>query len=408
MLPRDQSPPAALPGRPRRRFSFFRTTTIVPTLVFLTVIVALLIIMKEAPASPPTSAETAVTHEDSSVSWYRMQALPDYFLQSDPTTNASKFSFLTSNFGLISRTYSSDPSYPSDDPKPTQWQRFYHHLATLNANAPEETSYRLLFIGRHGQGYHNIAETYYSTIAWDCYWSALEGNGTVTWLDAHLTPVGQGQARTASNFWQSQIHDQKMATPQSYYLSPMDRAIETADITFRELKFPEGSAPYKPLIKEMLRETNGIHTCDKRSPRSAISSRWKDPPYRIEEGFPEKDELWLPDLREPDSAHTQRMLGALDDIFAHDDNTVISLTVHSGVISATLRGVDHREFGMETGGVIPILLKVEKVAGKRPKVDTEPWQPKPECPPDFRIEGRDASEAAFKDYLERNGGIKLP
>ena len=359
MSSRDHSPAFAHTHQPRGRFHILRTTTIIPSLVFLTVIVALLVVMKEAPSSPPTSPGAGGSHADDSATWYHMQAVPDYFIQSDPTTNASQFSFLTSNFGLISRSYPSDPSYPSDEPKPTLWQRFYHHLASLNADAPHDTSYRLLFLSRHGQGFHNVAETYYSTEAWDCYWSALDGNGTITWLDAHLTPLGQGQARTASNFWASQIQDQKMTTPGSYYLSPMDRAIETADITYRELKFPEGSAPYNPLIKEMLRETNGIHTCDKRSPLKTIQSRWKNPPYRIEKGFSEQDELWLADLRESDSAHTQRMLGALDDIFAHDDNTIISLTAHSGTIAAILRGVGHRAFSMETGGIIPILVKAE-------------------------------------------------
>jgi broad specificity phosphatase PhoE len=407
MLPRDHSPPFAIPGRPRR-FRFFRTTTLIPSLVFLTVTIALLVVMKEAQPSPSTAPGMTMGRPESPAVWYRMQAVPDYFVQSDPTTNASQFSFLTSNFGLISRTYPSDPSYSSDEPKPTQWQRFYHHLSTLNADAPPSTSYRLLFLGRHGQGFHNIAETYYSRVAWDCYWSTLEGNGTVSWLDAHLTPVGQGQAKTASNFWASQIEEQKMKTPDSYYLSPMDRAIETADITFRQLKFPPGSAPYSPLIKEMLRETNGIHTCDKRSPLSTIRSRWKQPPYRIEKGFTENDELWDADLRETDSAHTQRMLGALDDIFAHDDSTVISLTVHSGVIAAILRGVGHRSFIMETGGVIPVLVKTEKVEGRRPNVETEPWQPKPDCPPGFSLEGRDAADAAFKEFLEVNGGIRMP
>lgn len=402
MLSRDYSPPHHYNPKPGRRF---RTTTVVPVLVFLTVTVSILFMMKEAPDSPPTSAGTAEPHTDMTAAWFRLQSVPDYFRQTDPTTNASDFSFLTTNFGLISRSYSSDPSYPSEKPKPTQWELFYHHLATLNANASPSTSYRLLFLGRHGQGYHNIAETFYSTIAWDCYYSTLDGNGTVTWKDAHLTPVGQGQARTASEFWNLQIRDQRMQTPQSYYISPMDRAIETADITYRNLKFPPSSAPYDPLIKEMLRETNGVHTCDSRSPLPVIRSRWQDPPYRIEKGFTENDELWDPDLRETPSAHTERMLKALDDILRQDESTVISLTVHSGVIAAILRGVGHRVFGMETGGIIPVLVKAEKVAGKRPKMDTEPWLPKPECPPDFQISERDASEDAFKDFLDAHGGV---
>lgn len=405
MQPRCHSPPYHYTPQPRRRCRAFRTTTLIPALVFLTVTISILFMMKEAPDSPPTLSGGTEPHKDSGIGWFRIQAVPDYFRQSDPTTNASEFSFLTSNFGLVSRSYPSDPSYSTEKSSSTQWERFYHHLATLNAGAPPSTSYRVLFLGRHGQGYHNVAESFYSTVAWDCYYSTLDGNGTVTWKDAHLTPTGQGQARTASEFWDSQIRDQRMTTPDSYYLSPMDRAIETADLTYRSLKFPKNAAPYSPLIKEMLRETNGVHTCDERSPLSTIKSRWHDPPYRIEKGFTEKDELWDPNLRETPSAHTARMLSALDDIFRHDDSTVMSLTVHSGVIAAILRGVGHREFMMETGGIIPVLIKAEKVDGERPKMDTEPWKPKPECPPDFKVTERDSSEEAFKEYLELVGGI---
>lgn len=49
----------------------------------------------------------------------------------------------------------------------TQWQRFEHELGTLNAQAPTGTSYRLLFLGRHGEGVHNVAEAFYGTKAWD-------------------------------------------------------------------------------------------------------------------------------------------------------------------------------------------------------------------------------------------------
>ncbi|ETN41469.1 uncharacterized protein HMPREF1541_03405 [Cyphellophora europaea CBS 101466] len=406
MLPRDYSPPYLYAPKPRHRCWSLRTTTIIPALVFLTVTVSILFMMKEAPASLPTTPGTAEPGHDGSV-WFRLQAVPDYFVQSDPTTNDSSFSFLTSNFGLVSRSYSSDPSYPSDKPDPTQWELFFHHLDTLNADAPPSTTYRLLFLGRHGQGYHNVAESFYGTVQWDCYWSTLEGNETVSWADAHLTTVGQGQARTASAFWDSQIRDQKMKTPDAYYLSPFDRAIETADITYRSLTFPPGSAPFSPLIKEMLRETNGVHTCDRRSPLSTIKARWHDPPYRIEKGFSEKDELWKPDLRETASAHTARMLHALDDILRHDDSTVISITVHSGVIAAILRGVGHRVFKMETGGIIPVLVKAERVEGQRPKMDTEPWRPKPDCPPDVSISARDPATDNFRDFLEVNGGIRL-
>ena len=72
----------------------------------------------------------------------------------------------TTNFGLIAGPYDSDSSIP-DSQALTQWQRFEHEIQTLNDDAPAGTSYKLLFLGRHGEGYHNVAERFYGTEAWN-------------------------------------------------------------------------------------------------------------------------------------------------------------------------------------------------------------------------------------------------
>ena len=61
----------------------------------------------------------------------------------------------TTNFGLINRTYSATTSHPNDM---TQWQKFAREVEALNGCAPSNTIYRVLFMGRHGEGYHNAAE----------------------------------------------------------------------------------------------------------------------------------------------------------------------------------------------------------------------------------------------------------
>lgn len=48
-----------------------------------------------------------------------------------------------------------------------QWQRFEHYIQNLNAAAPSGTSYKVLYLGRHGQGYHNVAESRYGTTLWE-------------------------------------------------------------------------------------------------------------------------------------------------------------------------------------------------------------------------------------------------
>lgn len=101
--------------------------------------------------------------------------------------------------------------------------------------------------------------------------------------------------------------------------------------------------------------------------------------YIVEPGFSEEDVLWVPDLRESNSALTARLGELLDDVFTHDNSTLISMTSHSGTIAAILRVVGHRPFSLRTGAVIPVLVKVERVSGEKPKMEIEPWTPKPTC-----------------------------
>jgi broad specificity phosphatase PhoE len=167
-----------------------------------------------------------------------------------------------------------------------------------------------------------------------------------------------------------------MSLPQSYYASPLDRALHTAQLTFSTLPTPP-KHPFKPTVKELLREANGIHTCDRRSSRTYIVEHY--PNYTIETGFAEEDLLWVPDLRESDSALTARLGELLEDIFSHDERTVISMTSHGGAIAAILRAVRHRPFSLRTGAIVPMLIKVERMNGEKPKAHIEPWTPKPKC-----------------------------
>jgi hypothetical protein len=68
---------------------------------------------------------------------------------------------------LINRTYPATEGIAADL---TQWQKFEVHVNALNAAAPLNTVYKVFFFGRHGEGYHNAAESYYGTPAWNCYW----------------------------------------------------------------------------------------------------------------------------------------------------------------------------------------------------------------------------------------------
>jgi len=68
--------------------------------------------------------------------------------------------------GLINRSYETDAAFDPSGQK-TQWERFAYHVKSLNERASPGTQYKVLYLARHGEGYHNIALSYYGTDCWD-------------------------------------------------------------------------------------------------------------------------------------------------------------------------------------------------------------------------------------------------
>lgn len=295
-----------------------------------------------------------------------------YFLQDEPTTDPASFDYIASNFGLINRTY---PVKGCNRKGLTQWQKFGKEVERLNREAAKNVEYKLLFLGRHGEGWHNAAESFYGTPAWNCYWSLVNGNGTAEWDDPLLTPAGIKQAQIANAFWAKLIKDDKINTPDSYYSSPMQRCLATAELTFNGLALPK-SKPFEVTVKEYLREGISIHTCDHRKSKSNIKKTF--PAFKFERGFAETDPYWSGVTKEPSQAQDLRSKVALDDIFSSDKGSWISITSHSGEISSLLRVLGHRAFRLGTGAVIPVLVKAETLSQPAP-VASATWGYDPHC-----------------------------
>ncbi|KAL7622396.1 putative phosphoglycerate mutase pmu1 [Parahypoxylon ruwenzoriense] len=276
-----------------------------------------------------------------------------FFQQDDPATDPKSFDYTESNYGLIERPYPTDNKFDPNGKK-TQWERFAYYVNTLNRDCDKNTQYKVLFMARHGEGYHNAAESYYGTPAWNCYWGPLEGNGTTVWRDAQLTEAGIAQCTKANNFWKHALAVEKIPAPQSYYSSPLIRSATTANLTFNGLNLP-AERPFAPTVKEFLREGISMRTCDERSNKTYVQSLL--PAFIFEEGFAEDDELWKGYEGETAEAQLQRAKAVLDDIFSSDDGTWVSITSHSGQIRACLKVLNHIEFGLSTGQAIPALVK---------------------------------------------------
>ncbi|KAI8454546.1 histidine phosphatase superfamily [Phakopsora pachyrhizi] len=269
-----------------------------------------------------------------------------------------------SSFGLI------------DSSSNDRWKNFQSEIDQIIRNQPTNVAHIVLFIARHGQGYHNVAESKYGTPLWDCYWSEINGDGNLTWgPDARLTELGQEQARVAGLAWSREIED-GLPIPQLFISSPLSRALYTMELT----------GAYKhsnqtPIVKEHWRENIGLHTCDKRRTKSIILGDFRF--VRFEDGFSEDDDFWTPDLQETDLQLDVRIRGALGDLFlvsTESNITYISITAHSGVISSLLRVIGHRPFPIQTGGMIPLVIKATTTATRTRPPSPGPSATKPNCP----------------------------
>ncbi|WPH00967.1 Hypothetical protein R9X50_00380100 [Acrodontium crateriforme] len=285
---------------------------------------------------------------------FKFEVVPGVFWQSEEGTNPDEFDYTKTNFGLIDRTYESD----NDSSTGEQWQRFQAFVEHLNKASPPIVLYKVIYLGRHGEGYHNVAEAHYGTKEWDVYWSKLDGDGTSFWSDAHLTPIGEGQALEAHAFMEKQLTLAKMPAPCSYVVSPLYRCIQTANLTWTNLELPIDK-PFRPVIKELIREVLGEHTCDRRSSKSFIQK--SVPTWTIEDGFTENDELWQADHRETDAEHDVRSTSLLNDVFSNENSgAFMSFTAHSGTIASLLRVIGHQKFKLQTGGLLPVLVKATR------------------------------------------------
>ncbi|TDL19205.1 phosphoglycerate mutase-like protein [Rickenella mellea] len=266
--------------------------------------------------------------------------LPGFFIQDRPlATPLPPDEPILPRFGLL-------------DASDERWETFKDKLEDMNAAAPSGTSFRLIFLGRHGQGYHNVAEAKYGTEQWDAHWAKLDTDGELVWgPDPDLTPAGEDQARAAHDIWEEELA-YNIQIPQKFYSSPLTRAIRTCQLSFDGLV----NDPHcRPEILENCREEYGVHTCDRR--RTLTYLRETFPHFTIERGFTEDDELWKPDKREKRDHLATRARMVLDRIFNSDSEYFVSISAHSGIIRGFIDVTGHVPFDIPVGGVLPMVVR---------------------------------------------------
>lgn len=274
---------------------------------------------------------------------WTFEIVPNYFKQLSQETDETTFNYFKEHFGKL---------------KP--WKEILADLRKLNKEAEgSRVVYKVLFLGRHGQGYHNLANLKYGEKAWNEYWLKICGDGEIVWApDPELTELGNAQAKDNYHQFKIELAD-GLQVPSKWYSSPFRRSVDTLIGTWDEIVDLKAVGP---LIMEDLRETIGVHFCDKRSPRSVIADKYVDRGFIIEDGFEEEDVYFKDDYREKVWEQALRQNRAFQHIFENTsaDDDILSVTSHSGSIRTQLMVLGHRPFAIGTGGIIPVFVKATR------------------------------------------------
>eukprot|EP00565_Helicotheca_tamesis_P004781 CAMPEP_0185735678 /NCGR_PEP_ID=MMETSP1171-20130828/25922_1 /TAXON_ID=374046 /ORGANISM="Helicotheca tamensis, Strain CCMP826" /LENGTH=292 /DNA_ID=CAMNT_0028406065 /DNA_START=161 /DNA_END=1039 /DNA_ORIENTATION=- len=186
---------------------------------------------------------------------------------------------------------------------------------------------------RHGQGFHNLMADLAKAEGrdWVQYTHTPENPYIMPEiLDAPLTQKGRNQAR---------LIQPRIATlpnkPELVVLSPNCRAIQTGLIAFQELLPPTNSnVPF--LAHEMVREENGVHTCDKRRPTSQAAAEFPQVDFSLIET--EEDVIFRNDRRETKMEIGERIYKFMEWLADRPERHV-AVSSHSGWLMTVFNGI---------------------------------------------------------------------
>lgn len=119
--------------------------------------------------------------------------------------------------------------------------------------------------------------------------------------------------------------------------------------------------PFRPVVKEKLRERYTMHTCDNRRTRTWIRENWPGYAVEPEADLPEEDPFRGLGRSETDAEHVARKQAALEDVFSTDGGAFVSLTVHSYAIRAILMACGAAPFKVREGVSMAMLVRGERL-----------------------------------------------
>mmetsp|Transcript_2450 Transcript_2450/g.4001 ORF Transcript_2450/g.4001 Transcript_2450/m.4001 type:complete len:331 (+) Transcript_2450:93-1085(+) len=199
----------------------------------------------------------------------------------------------------------------------------------LNQRGESDTAVatKIVHFQRHGQGYHNLLGDVLRAAGLKP--SVDSRDPTINpWLrpeivDAPLTETGKDECR-------NQRAVSSLLRPELVVVSPLHRAIQTAQISFGHV-YGEHSYKRVPWIAhEGCREELGVLVCNKRRPLSLIQADFPD--IEFHGNMPEEDTLWHPTERESGVSKSNRIYDFLVNFVAQRPESEIAVVSHSATL----------------------------------------------------------------------------
>jgi broad specificity phosphatase PhoE len=211
---------------------------------------------------------------------------------------------------------------------------------------------KIVYLVRHAEGTHNVAEREYGTTRWEA-----EIAKTETFLDANLTPFGIEDAKSKGIASMRGQYSKGMPAIEKVVVSSLTRTLETA-----QYFFPDEIRENTPFIAaELCRETLGVHTCDKRNALSVTQKRFPWVVFSLPglEISCEEDKMWCPTHRETVEEQKERVQIFLTQLFDHVPEKNVAIVTHSGFITACLKLLtkDQMEFKPANCEVVPLVIQ---------------------------------------------------
>ncbi|GMF59495.1 unnamed protein product [Phytophthora fragariaefolia] len=229
---------------------------------------------------------------------------------------------------------------------PPSWGAFQQQLELLHKSSSTPRDVKVVYFVRHAQGYHNVAEQKYGVGRWEDEFARSD-----EFLDSNLTPFGVKDAQTKGPPSVKAELEQGMPPIERIVVSPLSRAIQTAQ-TF----FAEDQMPRTPLLcMENCREVFDRCTYDKRRPLAEVKQKFPDVDFSLIKH--EQDELWSPTHHETADEIHERARNFLAELFETVPERYVVVVSHVCFIQAVCAvtmGIDFRPDNCE---VVPLVLE---------------------------------------------------